>query len=339
MENIKKTLSDNKIFLITLSIGVIVTSTMMILLYKNNNAIQTLSNYGLIITDTSSKEFEPYVTELSSINSTLKDCISGVTVNTKSASSILSDDLSKLSALKEKVASTVVANNETPEIIPKLTSCIENTENLYKYCLEVLSYTGNLTAPETTSQILVLKEACNSSYAELSPYGFSLELPEDSETFFDNLIGYLNTIDKLNKQDSIKTNQYNAYIEKLTKCTNSFSDLLEDLEPAIKLIRKDNRSLDVILDDIKKKEDTLTVIKNDFNYSSIPEGCISYYNSVNNTFSLYSTYLNALKVAVIYEKSSSSYEDNKKNIDKYYENAFSKYEDVKTSFESLLNSF
>ena len=91
-----------------------------------------------------------------------------------------------------------------------------------------------------------LKEACNSSYAELSPYGLSLELPEDSETFFDNLIGYLNTIDKLNKQDSIKTNQYNAYIEKLTKCTNSFSDLLEDLEPAIKLIRKDNRSLDVI---------------------------------------------------------------------------------------------
>ena len=89
---------------------------------KNNNAIQTLSNNGLIITDTSSKEFEPYVTELSSINSTLKDCISGVTVNTKSASSILSDDLSKLSALKEKVASTVVANNETPEIIPKLTS-------------------------------------------------------------------------------------------------------------------------------------------------------------------------------------------------------------------------
>ena len=84
MENIKKTLSDNKIFLITLSIGVIVTSTMMILLYKNNNAIQTLSNNGLIITDTSSKEFEPYVTELSSINSTLKDCISGVTVNTKS---------------------------------------------------------------------------------------------------------------------------------------------------------------------------------------------------------------------------------------------------------------
>ena len=59
MENIKKTLSDNKIFLITLSIGVIVTSTMMILLYKNNNAIQTLSNNGLIITDTSSKEFEP----------------------------------------------------------------------------------------------------------------------------------------------------------------------------------------------------------------------------------------------------------------------------------------
>ena len=185
----------------------------------------------------------------------------------------------------------------------------------------------------------MLKDNCNSSYEALYPYGLSVEFPSESEEFLDDLIGYLNAIDKLNKEDIIKTNQYNSYIEKLTKCTNSFSDLLEDLEPAIKLIRKDNRSFDVILDDIRKNEDELSNIKRDFNYSSIPEGCISYYNSMNNIFSLYSTYLNSLKIAVIYEKSSSSYEKNKTNIDKYYENAFSKYEDVKTSFKSLLSSF
>ena len=144
---------------------------------------------------------------------------------------------------------------------------------------------------------------------------------------------------QLNKEESIKTTQYNAYIEKLTKCTNEFYEILDDLEPAINLIRKENRSLDVILDDIKEKESTLETIKKDFNYSSIPEGCMSYYNSLNNTFTLYSTYLNSLKIAVIYEKSSPSYEENKDTIDKNYDNAYSKYDDVKTSFESLLNSF
>ena len=340
MENIKKSFSENKIFVITLLICAIITSSMMLLLHKRNNSISyTADNNDIVIEDTALKNFEPYITELSEINLSLKKCINGVTINSKSASSILNDNLKQLKELKEKVSAVVIANNNTPNIIPKLISCIESTENLYSYCIDVLSYTSNLSTSEITSEILILKENCEKSYDDLSPYGFYLTFPEESETFLDNLIGYLNTLEKLNKEESIKTTQYNSYIEKLTKCSNEFYEILDDLEPAINLIRKENRSLDVILNDIKEKENTLETIKKDFNYSSIPEGCISYYNCVNNTFTLYSTYLNSLKIAVIYEKSSSSYDENKKNIDKNYDNAYSKYDDVKTSFESLLNSF
>ena len=340
MENIKKSFFENKTFVITLLICVFLTSSMMLLLHNRNNSISSSANNNDISTeDTALKNFEPYITELSEINLSLKKCINGVTINSKSASSILNDDLKQLEELKGKVSAVVIANNNTPNIIPTLISCIENTENLYSYCIDVLSYTSNLSTSEITSEILILKESCKKSYEDLSPYGFSLTLPEESETFLDNLIGYLNTLEKLNKEESIKTTQYNAYIEKLTKCTNEFYEILDDLEPAINLIRKENRSLDVILDDIKEKESTLETIKKDFNYSSIPEGCMSYYNSLNNTFTLYSTYLNALKIAVIYEKSSPSYEENKETINKNYANAYSKYDDVKTSIESLLNSF
>ena len=340
MENIKKSFSENKTFVITLLICVFLTSSMMLLLHKPNNSISsTTNNKDIIINDSALKDFEPYVTELSKINLSLKKCINGVTINSKSASSILNDNLKQLKELKEKVSAVVIANNNTPNIIPKLISCIESTENLYSYCIDVLSYTSNLSTSEITSEILILKENCEKSYDDLSPYGFYLTFPEESETFLDNLIGYLNTLEKLNKEESIKTTQYNSYIEKLTKCSNEFYEILDDLEPAINLIRKENRSLDVILNDIKEKENTLETIKKDFNYSSIPEGCMSYYNSLNNTFTLYSTYLNSLKVAVIYEKSSPSYEENKETIDKNYDNAYSKYDDVKTSFESLLNSF
>ena len=340
MENIKKSFSENKIFVITLLICAIITSSMMLLLHKRNNSISyTADNNDIVIEDTALKNFEPYITELSEINLSLKKCINGVTINSKSASSILNDNLKQLKELKEKVSAVVIANNNTPNIIPKLISCIESTENLYSYCIDVLSYTSNLSTSEITSEILILKENCEKSYDDLSPYGFYLTFQEESETFLDNLIGYLNTLEKLNKEESIKTTQYNSYIEKLTKCSNEFYEILDDLEPAINLIRKENRSLDVILNDIKEKENTLETIKKDFNYSSIPEGCMSYYNSLNNTFTLYSTYLNSLKVAVIYEKSSPSYEENKETIDKNYDNAYSKYDDVKTSFESLLNSF
>lgn len=340
MENIKKSFSENKTFVITLLICVILTSSMMLLLHKRTNSISyTSDNNYIVIEDTALKDFEPYISELSKINLSLKECINGVTINSKSTSSILNDNLKQLKELKEKVSAVVIANNNTPNIIPKLISCIENTESLYSYCVDVLSYTSNLSISEITSEILILKESCEKSYEDLSPYGFYLSFPEESETFLDNLIGYLNTLEKLNKEEAIKTTQYNAYIEKLTKCSNEFSEILDDLEPAINLIRKENRSLDVILNDIKEKESTLETIKKDFNYSSIPEGCMSYYNSLNNTFTLYSTYLNSLKIAVIYEKSSPSYEENKETINKNYDNAYSKYDDVKTSFESLLNSF
>ena len=336
MENIKKSFSENKIFVITLLICAIITSSMMLLLHKRNNSISsTNDNNDIVIEDTALKNFEPYITELSEINLSLKKCINGVTINSKSASNILNDNLKQLKELKEKVSAVVIANNNTPNIIPKLISCIENTENLYSYCVDVLSYNSNLSTSEITSEILILKE----SYEDLSPYGFYLTFSEESENFLDNLIGYLNTLEKLNKEESIKTTQYNAYIEKLTKCSNEFYEILDDLEPAINLIRKESRSLDIILNDIKEKESILETIKKDFNYSSIPEGCMSYYNSLNNTFTLYSTYLNSLKVAVIYEKSSPSYEENKETINKNYDNAYSKYDDVKTSFESLLNSF
>ncbi len=340
MENIKKSFSENKTFVITLLISAILTLSMMLVLHKSNNSISYITNNSeLIIEDTASKDFEPYINELSEINLSFKKCINGVTINSKSASSILNDSLKQLKELKEKVSSVVIANNNTPNIIPKLISCIENTENLYSYCIDVLSYTSNLSISEITSEILILKENCQKSYDDLSPYGFYLTLPEESETFLDNLISYLNTLEKLTKEESIKTTQYNSYIENLTKCSNEFYEILDDLEPAINLIRKENRSLDIILNDIKEKENTLETIKKEFNYSSIPEGCISYYNSLNNTFTLYSTYLTALKIAVIYEKSSPSYEENKEVINKNYDNAYSKYDDVKTSFESLLNSF
>lgn len=339
MEQIKKILIKNKVFIITLLTCVFLTSSIMVLIYKKlKHTTYTDSSKNIIIKDTVNKEFEPYVTELIDINLTLKKCINGLTIDTKTSYTTLNENISALENLKDHVSSIVVANNTTPNLIPNLVLCIQNTEDLFSYCINVLSYTNNLSSAEITSEILLLKENCMSSYEQLSSSGVYLNFPEESTIFFDNLISYLNTIDKLNKEQSIKTTKYNEYMKTLNTTANAFSKLLEDLQPAIEQIRNDNRSFDILLEDIKTKEDEFLNIKKNFNYSSIPEGCVSYYNCLNNIFKLYSTYLESLKIAVIYEKSSLNYNENKNNIDKNYDNAYSKFEDVKTSFESLLNS-
>lgn len=337
MNNIKEKIINNKLFLITLLMCVILTSSIMIFIYKHNTRSVSIE-IDPIKDSAIDEEFTPYLQKFYSINLSLKDCTNGLTIDTKNSISILNNSISELSQLQNDITSLIIVNNEYPDLIPKLVTSIDYTKTLYNYCIDVLSYSINLTNTEITSQILLLKEDCIKSYEDLSPYGVIFTFPDDSLLFFDNLIGYLNSLDKLNKETIIKTSQYNDFINNLNTAITNFSPLLENLKPAIEKIREDNRSLDVILEDISSKESKFADIKSDFSYSSIPENCVSYYNSLNSTFKLYSTYLNTLKIAVIYEKSSSGYENNKKNIDKNYSNAYSKLEDVKTSLDTLENS-
>ena len=72
MENIKKSFSENKTFVITLVISVMLTSSMMLVLHKSTNSISYITNNNeLIIEDNASKDFEPYIYELSEINLSL----------------------------------------------------------------------------------------------------------------------------------------------------------------------------------------------------------------------------------------------------------------------------
>ena len=144
MENLKKSLSKNRILIITLSICVFFTLCIFFISLKEDTTNSSNNYTNGIVKDFILKEYEPYINELSEINTSMKKCINGVTINSKSASIILNDNLNKLKNLKQKVSSVVVANNNTPEMIPKIILCIENTEYLYSYCVDVLSYTSNL---------------------------------------------------------------------------------------------------------------------------------------------------------------------------------------------------
>ena len=61
------------------------------------------------------------------------------------------------------------------------------------------------------------------------------------------------------------------------------------------------------------------------------------YNNLNDIFSLYSSYLNSMRTAIIYERSSSDYKKNKTVIDKNYDNAYKKYNNVLESIQQFLS--
>lgn len=326
MKIFKNKINNNTKFILSIIFCILFTSLVMIFIYNSTGSRKDIRFINSI------------AKKITTNNSKLSKSLNGLTVDPKLSLSILQDNSNDLKNIRTDLMATVIDSSVLESSIPKLISCIDSTQNLYNYCINLLSSSNNLSSLEYKDNIEQLKNDCINTYKELSYLDVEISFSEESSKFFEDIVSYLTTLQKITIQQEIKDKQTKEFMDKLNTSINSFSTLLEDFEPAVSKIRADKRSFDVLLKDINKKEEDLKEIKLSFIHSSIPEGCLSYYNALSSIFDIHSTYLSTLKTAIIYEKSSPSYNANKKNIDKNYENAYSKYEDVKFSLDKLTES-
>lgn len=335
METFKIKIRKNHKFILTLLACILFTSIAMILLYEKkypevnnpNNNIQNKKKYS---------NLTYVIDDINKVNATLQNCIDDLTIDADKTIEILTTNISNLERIKSSLLN--YTDEDTEDVISKITSCIDSTELLYTYCINSLSSKNDVSLSEMVAEITRLTEDCLAKNSMLYPYDLKIEFTEDAITFFNNLNSYLLTLDNIDKFQKIKDAQTNDFLKGFNLSLTEFESILQDLQPAINKIREDNRSLDVIIDDLKAKEASFLSINHSLKKLSVPENCSSLYNQLNDIFTLYSNYLTTMKLALVYEKSSTNYEDNKKNIDKYYSNAYSKYSEVKTALKSVNKS-
>ena len=325
----KEYFKKNFNFIICLTISIIITSTCVILLNISSNMKSTanssnLSTYALIANN------------INSINSSLNNCIADTSLNTDAASSLLKNGLSDLDNCKTSLAS-LTSNNDS-EISINLLKALDNTYDLYTYCLNYISTYENYSLDELTANLDALKNNCIDSYSKLSDEGISLNYNNSLENFLYAFVSHYSKLNQSKIQSQLKDEQIAEFITKLSIISNNFYSLLEDLKPAVERIHEENRSFNSLLSDLNDKEDSFNSLKKDLTNISIPEGYLSYYNNLNDIFSLYSSYLNSIRTAIIYERSSSGYEKNKSVIDKNYDTAYEKYNNVLDSIHQFLSS-
>ena len=316
MENLKFKIRGNQKFVIILPLLVLLTSLAII-------SINT---------------FDHIVNELNTINNSIKECSTEFTLNNKTIVTTLRNNIDNLEKVKNNLRALVILDDYSRETSSKILSSIESAQNLYNSCIESLEYQNISATSDYVTKINEQQFDLLKSYVDLSYLGIEIGFNDDSLIFFDKLINYLNNLETLTKKNNVNTSQGELFRKSFKTAVNDLSELVEDLEPAISKVREDNRSFDSILNDIDDKESKYLSIKSSINSISIPEGYLSYYNSLIDTFNLYSNYLKTLKVAIIFEKSSTNYEDNKESIDKNYKNAFSKFDDVNDSLNSIKKS-
>ena len=324
----KEYLKNNFNFIICLIISIIITSTCVILLNISSNMKSTttysnLSNYALIANN------------LNSINSSLNNCTADTSLNIQAASSLLKNGLADLDNCKTSLAS--LSSNDNNQISSNLLKALDDTYNLYTYCLNYISTYEDYSLDELTANLDALKNNCIASYSKLSDEGISLNYSSSLQNFLYAFISHYSKLNQSKIESELKHSQNTEFITKLSAISNNFLELLEDLKPAVDRIREENRSFDAIINDLNDKENYFNSLKKDLNSVSIPEGYLNYYNSLNDIFSLYSSYLNSIRTAIIYERSSSDYKKNKTVIDKNYDNAYKKYNNVLESTQQFLS--
>lgn len=272
-------------------------------------------------------------TQIEKCNINLRDSVDSKGLNLKEAENILSTEVINLSNIKDNLISLQLDNNKQ-EIKDKLLETLDYNINLYESCL-------NLIKKPDDNDILNKYQTCSDNYSSLlknykalNSLGANINFPEESQGFIDLTLNYFNNIIKLSRDKDIKVGLKRNYISNLEECIAAFDDISENLEPALKKIKEDNRDLNILLQDIKEKKAALNEIKNKSFCLSIPEEGTNCFHFLQDTITYYDLYITSLEQSIVLEQTCNK-ENNCKNIEENYNNSFSKYQDFLTSLKDL----
>lgn len=282
----------------------------------------------------SKRELTKISKELNNINLSLSDSIDDLSIDTSKSSSNLSEGLTSLRELSLRISEVNATSIKNSDIKDALSTSVDSTINLYDTSLNLLASPGSINSNEILTNFDDLKNQCISDYEILSAKGVNVRFSNSTLSFFNNYYGYLNTLVKINRDSQFKDSIEKEFVYKLESFKNDFTYLNEDLTPAINKIKEDNRDLEVIIDDIYKKEKLYEYLEETLSRISVPEGRMDTYETLKEYLNAYNPYLIAIKEAVILDKTTDNKEE---DINKKYKEASSKRENLLTTFEGFIN--
>lgn len=275
--------------------------------------------------------------DLNEINLTLSNGVKDLTIDTHISKDILSSGQESLNKVLESVLDVEEISPEVSLTKSNLTAALNSTISLYDSSLSALYNPETIKSNEDLDNINTLKDICILNYSKLKDNKININFSDESLKYFNNLSNYINTLIKINRDSEFKNTQTRDFIYILEGYKNDISYLNEDLSIAINKVREDKRDLQVIIDDIYKKEETYNSLKNRLAFISIPEGCMEVYEGLTEYLNSYSAYLKSIKEAVIYEKTASDVNKLSSEIDKNYKNSTSKRDDALKAYSNYEN--
>lgn len=274
------------------------------------------------------KEMKNLSKEISSINLSMEVLIKNNVIDTELSVNALKKNKEKLIEEKNKLEAITPTKNYS-NLYDTFSKGLNNNINLYAQTIAILSTPSGSDINTAFQSLNKFRDDCNEQYQTCRKLGLPIYLENDNVSFFNNATNYINEIIKLKRDHDIKNSQKNDFLISLDKCLLMFSNLNQDLTPAIERVRNENKSLNVIIDDVNKKIVEFDAIKNDYYSLTIPEQGLECFNKLGELFSLYDNYINELLIA-LKEESENNNKDNEN-----YDNALERYKTLQTSLDEF----
>ena len=325
-EKFNNLIKDHKILIASTISALLILSFLTFLLIYNSESNRT------------KRSLKHISAELNKINISLEDGIKDMTIDTTKSYDLLVSGSDKLKGLLSSISEIENTNAEVSSMKNDLNNVINSTIDLYDNCIYILSNPKDIKSSSDLDNFNVLKENCIKDYSILSESKINIDFPPNTLQFFNNAYNYINTIIKVNRDADFQNKKQREFFLQLESFNSIIDVLNEDLMPAINKIREDKRDLQVIIEDLYKKEESYKDLKGKVVSLSIPDGCMNIYHSLDEYLNMYYIYLKSIKEAVIYEKTCSDLDKFAKEIDKNYKNSSSKRDDVLNTYSSYKNS-
>lgn len=272
--------------------------------------------------------------EVSSINSGLNKLNDSDNINSKTAQNELSSIINKLNEIKETSTSL-----EVEEIVVETKSKFTEVLNSnIKLCEQALDMYMNQSSASIDTKLKDYKGTLNSfteKNQSLSQFKIDSIMSEDSLNFFDKTYKYFDTLIQVNTLKDITKEKNSSYMLSSDKLINKFKEIDDDLKPALEDIKKNDRNLYILLEDIENKKSIFKGIKNDFYMLSVPEDATELHSSLSESINAYEAYINSIEYVV---DSDINSKEKPKQLNEY-DNSFLKYNEFINSLKTSIKKY
>lgn len=272
--------------------------------------------------------------EIISINSSLPNPKTNDNFDYDKTCDTLKKNLTSLNNINSTFEQMKFKKSSSEDIRNSLSNYINLNISLYNSALDILNNQSEDNFSDLYKQLIKYENDISQSTTSLSDKGINISFPSTANNFFHSINKYVNAIYKSNRETDITSSQKLDFSLYLDNVVSNFSNLKEDVQPALLKIREDNRNLSILLDDINNKKSDFNKIKNDSYSVSIPSGAQNSYEALEDMLNSYEIYINSLQKSVETEINKP----NSTDIDSNYDDSFDKYKSFLSYFDSFENA-